>query len=159
MSLPNKNDYDTLGGEKDNYEEVTDPSTDLSAEASNETRADVAAMTRTAIRAWVGFTVNGTDVEVSNTDFDAVYGNAIAYKPTGVRNGVGDYTFTFPEEIEDARGNTISLNLQCGFGNCEEPGFVVNIVKLTANTFRVYNYSISDGAPADSSNKTFLFVL
>lgn len=50
MSLPNKQSYDNLGGELSDYSPVTDPTTDLSAEASNETRVDVAAMTRTIPR-------------------------------------------------------------------------------------------------------------
>ena len=102
MSLPNANSFNNLGGELVDYSPVTNPTTDLSAEASNEMRSDVAAMTRTVTKAWVAFTVSGSSViGVANSDFDAVYGNAQIYKPTGVYNSVGAYTITFPASIID----------------------------------------------------------
>ena len=161
MSLPDKNDYSVLGGELADYSAVADPTTDLPAEASNEMRADVAAMTRTAIRAWCGFTIDGYAApSISNTDYDAVYGNAMDYKPVVTRNSTGNYTIDFPTTVTDARGITHDLNLQCGFINSESSGLVGNAIKTDANTFNVLIYDLSGAASDPGTDKRILlFVL
>lgn len=110
MSLPEKNSFNNLGGELINRRPVENPQTDLDAEASNEMRADLAAMTRTATRCMVKFTISGGDGYVSNTAFDNVFGNSITYKPDVAYLGTGSYTVTFPETITDARGNERNIN-------------------------------------------------
>lgn len=150
MSLPEKNSFNNLGGELQDYSPVTDPTTDLSAAADNETRADVAAMTRTATRAWVAFTVNGSVINVAGTDYDAVYGNDVINKPTIVKNSPGDYTITFPVQITDALGIIRFLNLQMGWANIEDnQGYFANAKKISSNTFRVFVWSTQDGQLAD----------
>lgn len=161
MSLPNSNSYDILGGELNDYAPVTDPTTDLSAESSNEMRSDVAAMTRMTDRAWVAFTIDGYSVpQVANNDFDAVWGNALAYKPEVEYNDVGDYTVTFPEEVVDARGIEQTVNLRCGHGNCESLSFTVNVKKLSPNSFSVKLWAATDGPldPDPITDKVHLFV-
>lgn len=167
--LPNKNSFNNLGGELSDYSPLTDPTTDLSAFASNEARADTAAMTRTIIRAWVSFVSDGYlgstpdgYADVSNTDFDAVYGNAIAFKPEIVKNSAGSYTTTFPTSIVDARGITQLINFQVGWCNVQDAGgFFANTKKISANIFDIYIFSAITQVLADppAGTKTTLFVL
>lgn len=166
MALPEKNDYNSLGGEKTDYSPVADPSTDLSAEELNETRVDVAAMTQTAIRAWCGFTVTQDGYftpEIGNTeqDYGAVYGRASLYKPSVLRNSQGNYTVTFPSAITDARGNSKSLNIQCCFGNSESIAQSVSAKRESANTVRVAVFDITDGSYTEPglNEKIFVFIL
>jgi hypothetical protein len=158
MSLPNKNSYDALGGELNDYAPVTDPTTDLSAEASNEMRSDVAAMTRTIDRAWVAWTVNAGVCTVANNEFDAVYGNAIAYKPVVTYVGIGYYTVTFPVEIVDARGIEIPINLQCGYVNIEEGGLFGCAKKISPNVFEVRAFGGLGLSDPLAGVRIFLFV-
>ena len=142
MSLPNKQSYDNLGGELSDYSPVTDPTTDLSAEASNETRVDVAAMTRTIPRVYCSITCGGTSVTISNTDYDAVFGVDISYKPSITRVSTGIYELTWPEEIVDARGITQILNLRAAWTNLDmdmSGTFLVSYGQVTAaNKVKVY---------------------
>lgn len=161
MALPNKQSYDNLGGELKDYSIATDPTTDLSAEASNEARSDTAAMTRTCDKVWFSFTTDTVDIFINSADHDAVYGNAEIYKPVGVYNGIGNYTFTLPTSIIDARGNPQSINLKCGHGNIAEPAFSVSVNVLTANTVDVYVTDIigaSAGDPSTSATKVTIFL-
>lgn len=161
MSLPEKNDYDSLGGEKIDYSPVADPDTDLSAEELNETRADVAAMTQTAIRAWCSFTVTATVPAIGSTeqDYGAVYGRSASYKPSIVRNSAGVFTVTFPTSIVDARGNTKSLNIQCGFGCSETADESVAVQRTSANTVVARIVSIASGAATDAAGRVNVFIL
>ncbi|KYF87779.1 hypothetical protein BE20_24860 [Sorangium cellulosum] len=135
MALPDKNDFAALGGELVDYSPPEDPTTDLSAEASNEARADTAAMTRMIERAFVSFTTNGSTATV--TDHDAVWGNALAYKPTISRTGAGNYLVTWPTTVTDARGVTRSLNLRFGVGNVGESLFSASVIRVSANSMRI----------------------
>lgn len=165
MSLPNSNSYNNLGGELSDYSPVTDPTTDLSAEASNEMRSDVAAMTRTATRAWVSFQVSGTSIVVDSSDYDAVYGNANLYKPTGSYDAPGDYTITFPASIVDARSNTISVNIQAAWVNMQSSSpdmYFAKATVLSSNTVKVYLFDLNSGLtdPGNpATDKISLFVL
>lgn len=161
MALPNKQSYANLGGELRDYSPVTDPSTDLSAEASNELRADNAAMTRTAVKAIVKFTTDGTTVTVDNLDHDAVYGNASLYKPTGVRNSAGDFTITFPSSVSDARSKTQTINFFAAWANCESlSDAVVAKAKLVgANSVRITVLDSSGPVDPSSTDKIIVFVI
>lgn len=162
--LPNKNSYSELGGELIDYSPVTDPQTDLSAEASNESRVDTAAMTRTAIRAWVTLTCAISDISVANIDYDAVYGIALIYKPTVAYIDVGIYEVTFPETILDARSITQTINFSLGWANVDiEQGanpLVSTVQKMSANVFRVYLINTNGGTLANTtSGRINVFVL
>lgn len=161
MALPNIQSYENLGGELADYKPVEDPTTDLSAEASNELRADFAASTRTCDKAWFCFTVNSGDLEIAPGDFDAVYGNADIYKPTGSYNSTGNYTFTLPASVIDARGNTQYLNLKTAIANIGETGFGAQAKVTSANTVDVYISDVvgaSIGDPSTSSVKVTVIV-
>lgn len=162
--LPNKNSYSELGGELTDYSPVTDPQTDLSADASNEARADTAAMTRTAIRAWVTLSCATDVITISNTDYDAVYGIALIYKPTVTYIGVGIYEITFPETVLDARNVSQTINFNSGWANVDiEQGLnplVATVQKISANVFRVYLINVATGALANAvSGRINVFVL
>lgn len=162
--LPNKSSYSELGGELTDYSPVTDPETDLSADASNEARADTAAMTRTAIRAWVTLSCLSDVITIANTDYDAVYGIALIYKPTITYIDVGVYEITFPETVLDARNVTQTVNFNGGWANfASTQGANIlgaSVEKMSANVIRVYLYNISSGTLANvSSGRINVFVL
>lgn len=165
MSLPDSNSFNSLGGELQDYAPVTDPTTDLSAEASNEMRCDVAAMTRTATRAIVKFTVSGGAVTIANTDFEAVYGNSLTYKPSGVVNGNGDYTITFPATVNDARGIEHDVNFKYCWANYDGPitdFYVARAKILSPNTVQVFLQDMVAPAatpPSSTSAYITLFVI
>ena len=155
MSLPNKNSYANLGGELVDYSPATDPTTDLSAVAMDETRVDVAAMTRTIIRAWVRFSVISGVCTVDTAGWDGVYGvSTPSYKPTIVHTGTGIYTVTFPATVVDARGNSYALNLQDGWCNFKSTsgfyGYYSAHANVTGpNTVIVYLWDPAGPAPVD----------
>lgn len=118
MSLPNKNSYSNLGGTLVDYSAPTDFTTDLPASCDDEARSDVAAMTRTAIRAWVRFSVISGVCTVDSNGWDGVYGVSVSsYKPSIAYGTVGTYNVTFPSTVVDARGIAYALNLQDGWCN------------------------------------------
>lgn len=150
MALPDSDSFDTYGGEKIDYSDVEDPSTDLSAEESNEARASTSMMTRTAVRAWCSFNSDGT---IDAGYYDAVYGNDLSVKPTVVQNVTGDWRITFPATVTDPRGNTHTLNLRSAQANYEGQtgiGYVATATVLTERTVEVYIYDLtSAGALTD----------
>lgn len=154
MSLPNKQSYDNLGGELKDYSVATDPTTDLSAESSNESRSDTAAMTRTCDKVIFTFTTDGADIFIDSADHDAVYGNAEIYKPVGLYNSAGDYDFTLPASIIDARGNPQSLNIKFGHGNTDYLYGLVSVKITSANTVKVILADSSGPSQSDPPNQT-----
>jgi len=147
MALPDKQTYSALGGDIQDYQAVEDPTTDLSDEQSNETRADVAAMTRMIPRAMVSFTTNGATCTV--VDHEAVWGNALSVKPVVTVDPVYGATLivVWPTTVMDARGVTYALNLKRGLGNVGEFGFMSAVQMISANSLR-----ITPGSVVDSSN-------
>lgn len=109
MSLPNSNSFDNLGGELEDLYPVADPQTDLSAEASNDTRADLAMMSRTAYRAIVQFTAAASP---SLVGWDAVWKGSDSTAPEITRSSQGHYLITFAETVINERGLEVGLNFQ-----------------------------------------------
>lgn len=136
MSLPNKNSYSNLGGELKNYHPITDPTTDLDANATDDTRSDIAAMTRTSVRAWVRFNVHQLFVghfSLILNAWDAVYGNDPSNQPVLAYVDFGNYTVTFPSTVVDSLGVTRSLNLQDGWCNYKSADTMQGYYKPLAN--------------------------
>lgn len=152
--LPEKQSYDGLGGDIKDYAPVVDPTTDLPARVSNETRADVAQMTRMIGRAFVTFD-NGGEV----SDHDAVWGNADAVKPVVVPFSAGRYQVTWPSSVVDARGTTRSVNLRVGLPSLETFGFIPAVTRTAPNVFLVEVYGIAAGTLDDPSGAISLVVL
>lgn len=130
--LPDKNSYQNLGGEIVDYSAVVDPTTDLGAAQDDDARADVAAMTRTAIRAYVTFTATTSPTP---TEHDAVWGNADLVAPTIIRSSAGVFIVTWPASVVDARGITHSVNLRVGWANGRAGGSVAT--RLGPTSFQV----------------------
>lgn len=159
MSLPEKNDYNALGGELIDYSPVEDPSTDLSAEASNEMRSDIAGITQICMRAWCGFSVDGYgDAIIGDTeqDYGAVYGRALAYKPTILKTAPGFYTIIFPASVVDPRGNSKNINIQFPFGYCADGGYLTNVARLDASSVIVTVRDTVSNIPADPMTKVYV---
>ncbi len=108
MTLPDSDDFDSLGGEIFNHSDVENPTTDLDASFNNITRANVAGMSRVVVRSYVeldGYTE-------SAADHNAVYGNGFSVAPIVSHMGTGEYLITFPETIVDALGVERALNIK-----------------------------------------------
>lgn len=143
MSLPAKNSFANLGGDLVDYSPATDPTTDLPASCDDETRSDVADMTRTAIRAWFSLQVISAVCSIPNSGYDATYGNAGPYKPVATYVSPGIYTVVLPASIVDNLGVTRYINLQAGWANYSSTdntyGYYDTKVRITGpNTLTVY---------------------
>lgn len=150
MPLPTASSYASVGGEKTDYYEVVDPTTDLSFEDElNITRADCAAMTRTATRGWVTFDGYAGDPTVS--DYEAVWGGGTADAPTVSQSSTGVFVVTLPESILDERGNEIDVSLQSdGWVNVAGSTlYFANTEKTGPNTVRVRVWD-NAGDPSDA---------
>lgn len=124
---------------------VTDPTTDQDAAAYNQQLADVAAMTRTAVRAAVIFTTNATTpVLVSHW---AQWGSGLASTPVLTRVGLGHYRITWPANVNDDLGVLRALNLQ--FSIAQPDGATPALAQSglhSANSVDVYTFDTSFGA-------------
>lgn len=161
MSLPEKNSYDALGGEMENYQATENPVTDLDAEQSNEMRADLAAMTRTATRSAVKFTIAASAVVISNSDYDAVWGNDISYKPVGTYNSTGNFTITYPAQVVDVRGHTKNINfgfVWCNIGSATHNGHIAKARVSGPNTIVVL-VEDSSGAAVNPSSGEVVYLM
>lgn len=152
--LPEKQSYDGLGGDITDYAPVVDPTTDLPAVCSNETRVDVAAMTRMIGRAFATFD-NGGEV----SEHDAVWGNADSVKPVVVPLSTGRYQVTWPSSVVDARGVTRALNLRVGLPSLETVAYIPAVTRTAPNVFLVEVYGIAAGTFDDPAGLITLVVL
>lgn len=144
MTLPAKDDLASLGGTLTDYGvSVTDPTTDLSAAASNQFRADVAMMSRTAVRAWVRFSGHATTPTIVASD--AVWG---ATPPTVAHAATGTYTVTWPATVSDALGVTQAVNFGCVVECAVDSQFLASAqaVLTSANVVTVYTFNSAGSA-------------
>jgi hypothetical protein len=146
--LPASSSYESLGGTIADYDGVVDPTTDLPADADSESRANVAAMTRTARRVSFVFTNDGTTATV--TLFDSVAGNAIAVQPGKGKQATGWWRFTFPASVTDLKGGTQAWSFRTGHGSAQHNEPVHVQVRIAApNIVDVYMWAIPSGAASD----------
>ena len=96
--IPERITINDLGGVKRNAYPVEDATTDLDSLYWNLTAANVAAMTNTAIRAWVKFSV--ATGEVTLVDHNAVWGDGI--DPVLVVEDTGIYSITYDATQSDS---------------------------------------------------------
>ena len=116
MPLPGIDTLDDLGGALSNLggAPVENPQTDLDADADNIARANVAAMTHTATRAWVrwtGFTYSAPAFVVPD-DHDSLWGSSTGVRPTVQQTSAGVYVVTWPATVTDELGNVHTLNIR-----------------------------------------------
>lgn len=137
--LPAIDDYDSLGGELQNYAPVEDPLTDLDAEADNKARANTAAMTQTLPRAMcTGVLGLAPTVDLHR----AVWGNSAAVKPTIARIAAGHFEISWPVSIVDARGGAHVVAFIGAFANMAIIlGFRANCAITAPNKITVYTFS------------------
>jgi len=114
VTLPDIDTLSTLGGQLVNADPVMDATTDLDADADNKSRADVAMMTRTGIRAMRRFTGHGTTPTDPASGFvhEAMWGSISGVKPTVVRSGAGIWLLTWTATQADELGESHSLNFR-----------------------------------------------
>ena len=116
--LPGIDSLATFGGALVNYAPVEDPTTDRDATMANQAYADTAAMTQTAIRAWVRFVTSATAPTLATTfPNDATWPNVFANLPVSTRSAVGVFLLTWPATVIDALGTVQPLN----FRGCSDP--------------------------------------
>ena len=150
MTTPAIDALSTYGGALVNYAPVEDPTTDRDALAANQAYASCAAMTQTAVRAWVRFVTSATTPTLAvSFPNDAVWPNVFANLPVLTRSAVGVFLLTWPTTVIDALGVTQTLN----FRGCYDPniegatlaGFA-NATVTAANVVTVRTFSTAFAA-------------
>ena len=145
--LPTSSSYDIYGGEKADYAPPEDASTDRSADHMNEALADVAAMTRMCPRAWLTFDASG---QVNG--HEAMWGNGDAVKPTCTVEGTGQFRFTWPAVVTDARGVQHAVNFRWAHVISGIPDVIFGAFTTGPNQIMVSSVSGATGDPADPSD-------
>lgn len=151
--LPSSLSYEELAGSINDYSEVVDPTTDLPADASNMTRAAIAAMSRMCPRVYLEWTNDGTDALIS--DFDSVVGNAQSNQPTIAKQATGQWRFTFSAFVTDFLGNSQPWNFRHAEA-CALDGLVtlhIQTFRVAPNIIDVYIWQLP-GAIADDGAGT-----
>lgn len=122
---------------------VEDPETQLSSDVFNALAEDAAQLTRTGIRAIARFMTDPSS-NPAVTQAVSVWGNAIAQQPTITRNGIGQYTATYPVSFVDANGVSEDVSFFFAYPSIEgtTPGHV-RVSSIAANVIgiRVFNAS------------------
>lgn len=150
MTLPDKDDIDTLGGIMADYEAVVDPTVDLAAAFHNKAMANIAAMTRTIPQALCRFTGHATTPTDPSTGFvqDSVWGADVIYKPSVVHDSTGVYDLSFPADVLDALGEQHLINFRFAMAWVEGLGtrYHADAVRTSSNEIRVYTYNAAGSA-------------
>ena len=149
MVLPDIDDVDSLGGQKQNQHPVEDPTTDLDAADHNAIVANVAAATHTNIRAWMRFTTAATTGALVLEDHDSVWGNAIGVAPTMARVSAGVFDITWPAAVVDELGVSHTPNFREPWVNVRGATLRQKQATVTApNVVRVYT-ALANGTADD----------
>lgn len=145
--LPASSTFDSLGGTIADYSEIVDPTTDLPSSADNESRANVAAMSRTVGRVWFDWTNDGSIATIAA--FDSVVGNSSTNHPVYAKQDTGHWRFTFPASVTDTMGNSQAWNFKSAKGSAShnEP-IHVQCKVVTPNVIDVFMWLL----PAATAN-------
>jgi hypothetical protein len=142
MTLPDKDSFATLGGVLENVGGVANARTDVDAVWFNKVRYDVAAMTRTAERAYARFTTAASTGALVLVAHESNWGNAVGVTPTLSRAAQGTFDITWPASVYDEMEPPVahSLNLQWSRVNhrASSTFYVVNTAPISVNAARVY---------------------
>jgi hypothetical protein len=154
MSLPPDSlSYNDLGGTKLEYSAPVDTSTDRSATEVNTAFAATAAMTRTSIRCWLKFSINGAGAPTL-VSWDASWKGGTITPPVITNEATGKFLVTLPATVLDEQAVSHSVNLNVAFASIAGAtdaifgDMFLNPKILTANTVRLW---ISDET-LDASN-------
>lgn len=162
MTLPAKDDFATYGGQKLDYTDVVDPTTDRSAAEMNAALASASMMTRTIVRAVVSFAADGADGYNNDVfNHEAVWGNNISVIPTVFHNSVGLWTVTWPATVTDALGVVQSTNFKFGWAIYNAGTFGAAQMLITSpNVCQVFLFNAAgtgiDGPGAGATITVFL---
>jgi hypothetical protein len=156
ICYPQKCTYDKFGGELENLQYATNfnniDATDVTAEASNVYRTDLAGMTQTAFQCYI--------------KFDLISGDVIEYEPSWDKNKttapVLDYTpsgwtIIFPFFYWDLRGNKVITNILAGVSNIETYGYLSTVQRLNPIMVKLCTFT-GNGAYAVPTCNADVFV-
>lgn len=154
MTLPDSDDLDTLGGAKVDYLAApTDLTTDQGAAENNILKADVAAMTQTACRAWARFTLNGagTPVLVAHA---SNWGADPGVAPSAARVSSGRFRVTWPATVTDELDEEHALLIRDAWVNVRGPYITYADVGTASNNRDVFIRDAA-GTLTDGSGEAF----
>ena len=145
MALPPDSlSFSDLGGTKLEYTAPVDTSTDRSANEVNLAFAAAAALTRTAVRSWLKFSINGSGVPTL-VSWDASWKGGTSTPPVPWKISNGKYLITFPTTVLDEQGTSHTINFNAVTVSASKTsdavigaGYVFEPQILTANTIRLY---------------------
>lgn len=171
MTVPNVADAEAdygmpEGGFGDYLKSPTDPTTDWtsgkspgdagnSGPGANQMIVDVAAMTRTATRCWVRFTLGASPALAITNPHDALWGNDSGVTPVLAHATTGEWTITWPATITDDLGVSRPVNLRRARVTLEGATLAFVQCSVTApNVVTVYGFNTSFSANDLSSSYT-----
>jgi len=144
-TLPAAVSYAQLGGEKQDYQPIVDPTTDTPAAVNNAVKLLSAQSSRVVPRAWVAFgALPGDDPFVD--DSETVWDAPPSPTPPNIQRvgpGQGNYSITFPASVT-VDGVVIPLNLRFAIPTTTKPGCTVHAVVASPNQITLKHYE--DGA-------------
>lgn len=149
--LPDISDINSYGGVKVNDGLIVDINTEEDANDRNEYVGDLAGMTHTIARAWCSFIPGASPTDPSTNVHDAVWGGGASVKPVVTKNGIGDYTVTWPTTVPDALAVNHTLGIRRAWMSVEGATPLYQTVTVaSANSVRVRLYATS-GSASDAS--------
>jgi hypothetical protein len=151
--LPDPTGPETYGPPLVDYDEVVDPTTEISSTKMEAWAVDTAAMTHVVPRAWAYITGGATPVV---TDHDAVWGDTNAVKPTVSRSGAGIFVVTWAATYDDLNPTTarkvsrsVSIRTAHAVVNAKATtAYPIQVGLTSANSVTV---TIGTGASVDDS--------
>lgn len=150
--LPDAITYDVFGGDMEDHSTV-DSSTDRNADQINALFCAASMMSRTTPKAWVRFIANNPPVLL---EWEALWKEKSNVAPQLTRSLAGRYTITFPSSVQDARGDSHSLNFKgCTVQN-ETDSIKLSAKKVSGTAVEIIGY-IAD-AYSDIPG-TYIFVV
>lgn len=171
MTLPKVASLGTYGGPKQDYSASIDSSTDRPAAGTNPAYGDTAAMTHTAVRAWVRFQPNGSGAQptlpVTNAH-DEMWNNGLNGPPVPSRSGPGVYPVTFPTTVVDEIPSNFPgftgaqpVNFRSSWPNVElgsTTNYDVSTKVTSANVITVQIFQVGTSTPVDPNDGTIIGV-
>lgn len=168
MTAPDKDTLTTYGGALNDYSAVIDSTTDRPAQGANQAYASTAMMTHCSPRCFTRVQPAGTGTPVlaaSGVQYDAQWIVATSTAPVVARSTTGTITITWPSTVADEIPSNApgylsgghSLNLRCGWGNCE-PGastrYDYTVVASAPNVLTLKTYTAGTSTLVDVNDNT-----
>lgn len=167
-ALPDITTLSALGGPLNNYAPVEDPTVDEDAANINVVKCNVAMSSHTVMRAFVSFVTAGasTPTDPASNVHDALWGNAIAVKPTLAHSATGVLTATWPTDVSDEgtvlgqTAATHTLAFRHAWVVVEGSTYVRVQAKVTApNVVTIYTFDAAGAALDTTGAQICVFVV